>query len=393
MSTSSLLFGLLPLSLSLSSRQLRLITALGTGVLVGTSLIVIIPEGVETLYSAGESGHSHVGRSVSVLAPRSGYMEMPMGSLEDVRQQPDMIAIPFDIGIAQDGCAYVKKRQDDDGAEPAEEDIAEDDHESVEDQESRDPHVWVGISLISGFILMYLIDTLPRHATPHSRPQRFSISLTQFSLTRDRSSSIPETPTISSAAQQSHASTSRPSSTTVGLVIHACADGIALGASSTTTSRLSFIVFLAIMIHKAPAAFGLTSVLLKQGLSTRAARAHLIVFSLAAPVGALLTWGAAHLLGYSTAALGSSTSTEFATGVLLLFSGGTFLYVAMHTMQEVGGHSHEEGNGYVGVPMTDLYGSAPSQMPKTENGSFVDSMVCVVGMLIPLLTQMFGHGH
>ena len=391
---SSLLFGLLPLSLSLSSRQLRLITALGTGVLVGTSLIVIIPEGVETLYSAGESGHSHVGRSVSVLAPRSGYVDMPVGSLENVGKQPDMVAIPFDIGLTQDGCAYVKKRQDDGGAEAPEDGDHETEPEGVEDSEPRDPHVWVGISLITGFILMYLIDTLPRHATPHSRPQRFSISLTQFSLTRDRSSSVPETPTISSSAQHNHGSTSRPSSTTVGLVIHACADGIALGASSTTTGRLSFIIFLAIMIHKAPAAFGLTSVLLKQGLSTRAARAHLIVFSLAAPVGALLTWGAAHLLGYSTAALGSSTSTEFATGVLLLFSGGTFLYVAMHTMQEVGGHSHEEGNGYVGVPMTDIYGSAPSQMPKRDGGaSFVDTMVCVVGMLIPLLTQMFGHGH
>ena len=53
---SSFLAGMLPLSLSLSSRQLRLITAVGTGVLVGTALIVIIPEGIETLYSASEGG-------------------------------------------------------------------------------------------------------------------------------------------------------------------------------------------------------------------------------------------------------------------------------------------------------------------------------------------------
>jgi zinc transporter 9 len=309
-----------------------------------------------------------------------------------------MVAVPFEIGVANDGCGYIKKRQDGDSAgdtDPANE--GEDDgHDDMDmdDQSSRDPHVWVGISLITGFILMYLIDTLPRHAGTPSRPQRFSISLTQFSLTRDRTSSIPETPTTSSSAHQ-HGTTSRPSSTTVGLVIHACADGIALGASSTTTSRLSFIIFLAIMIHKAPAAFGLTSVLLKQGLSTRAARAHLIVFSLAAPVGALLTWGAAHLLGYSTAALGSSTSTEFVTGVLLLFSGGTFLYVAMHTMQESGGHAHDDmqGNGYVGVPMTDIYGSSAPSMPKRDSGGLADTLVCVTGMLIPLLTQTFGHGH
>ncbi|KAL8936260.1 MAG: hypothetical protein Q9216_005022, partial [Gyalolechia sp. 2 TL-2023] len=32
------------------------------GVLVGTSLIVIIPEGVETLYSASETSHTHIKR-------------------------------------------------------------------------------------------------------------------------------------------------------------------------------------------------------------------------------------------------------------------------------------------------------------------------------------------
>lgn len=393
MNGSSLLFGLLPLSLSLSSRQLRLITALGTGVLVGTSLIVIIPEGVETLYSATESGHGYVARSSSLVVPRSSLTGSFAESLARVPIQADRIAMPLDTGLAPDGCIYMKKRQEDDSdTTPEQEGDAENDVEGDDGRPARDPHVWVGISLIAGFILMYLIDTLPRHATPHSRPQRFSISLTQFSLTRDRSSSVPET-SATSSAEHSHGSTSRPSSTTVGLVIHACADGIALGASSTGTGRLSFIIFLAIMIHKAPASFGLTSVLLKQGLSTRAARAHLIVFSLAAPVGALLTWGAAHLLGYSSAALGSSTSTEFATGVLLLFSGGTFLYVAMHTMQEAGGHSHDDSNGYVGVPMTDIYDSTPSAMPKRDSSGFTDTLVCVVGMLIPLLTQTFGHGH
>ena len=71
---------------------------------------------------------------------------------------------------------------------------------------------------------------------------------------------------------------------TTGLVIHAAADGIALGASSVTTHNdLSFIIFFAIMVHKAPAAFGLTSILLKQGISKRTARAHLLLFSFAAP--------------------------------------------------------------------------------------------------------------
>ena len=143
------------------------------------------------------------------------------------------------------------------------------------------------------------------------------------------------------------------------------------------------------MIHKAPAAFGLTTTLLKQGLSKRAARAHLIVFSLAAPAGALVTWAAASLLGYG--GLPESMSAEFATGVLLLFSGGTFLYVAMHTMQE-GSHAEHAAEGYSEVQMNG-YGERNGPQHKDVGGNGVaETFVTVAGMLLPLLTQ-FGHAH
>lgn len=268
-----------------------------------------------------------------------------------------------------------------------------------EEREGRDPHAYVGISLIAGFILMYLIDTLPRRASSSSQPQRFQINLTQFSLNRASTSSPNlESPPHESdyPTNQAPSSSSRPSSTTVGLVIHACADGIALGASSTSNGasssgrNLSFIIFIALMIHKAPAAFGLTTTLLKQGLSKRAARAHLIVFSLAAPAGALVTWAAASLLGYG--GLPESMSAEFATGVLLLFSGGTFLYVAMHTMQDGSAHVEHAGDGYAEVPMNG-YGESNGAQNKDAGGHGVaETFVTVAGMLLPLLTQ-FGHAH
>jgi zinc transporter 9 len=115
----------------------------------------------------------------------------------------------------------------------------------------------------------------------------------------------------------------RSLATTTGLVIHATADGIAMGASTSTSNQeLGIIIFIAIMIHKMPAAFGLTSVLLKQGLSKRAARGHLIIFSLAAPFGALSTWLLVSILGGSHI---EGATGQFWTGMLLLFSGGTFL--------------------------------------------------------------------
>jgi solute carrier family 39 (zinc transporter), member 9 len=161
---------------------------------------------------------------------------------------------------------------------------------------------------------MYLIDTLPALGpTPSLPPQHISLH------------------NLGNASPESHSSTSHShrSSTTIGLVIHAVADGIALGAStatSTTKTTLGLIVFTAIMLHKAPAAFGLTSVLLKQGLSKRNARAHLAVFSLAAPAGAIGTWMIVHLLGRAGAAgSGDEGSGMWWTGIVLIFSGGTFL--------------------------------------------------------------------
>lgn len=381
---------------------------------MGTSLIVIIPEGVETLYNTGESGHSHIERSSSVPMRRAAVPD-----ILHLRFDPrDTAPTPVDVGLpantavgfvtgpddgfsaGEEGVGQNAPAQDSKTGEggPSDKETAapghtDPDHEHGSEQEVyHDPHAWVGISLIAGFILMYLIDMLPQHATTPDRPQSFSISLNSLSF--NRQNSLPNDSLEASdqdvLSDSRHSHDSRPSSTTVGLVIHAAADGIALGASSTTTtSNLSFVIFIAIMIHKAPAAFGLTSVLLKQGLSKRAARAHLIIFSLAAPVGAIFTWSAAHLLGYSSSALGG---TKFATGVLLLFSGGTFLYVAMHTMQESGhDQSEHQGNGYAGVPMHEMYGDQNPPVHK-QGPVLLDTLVTVGGMLIPLLTQ-WGHAH
>lgn len=59
MGMASFLAGILPLTLTLSQSQLRLISTIGMGVLVGTSLIVIIPEGVNTLLQPSPSTAHH----------------------------------------------------------------------------------------------------------------------------------------------------------------------------------------------------------------------------------------------------------------------------------------------------------------------------------------------
>jgi zinc transporter ZupT len=103
----------------------------------------------------------------------------------------------------------------------------------------------------------------------------------------------------------------------VGLSIHALTDGLAIGAAALTGSLvLTISVFLAVLVHKVPAAFsvGLFSMHERDERSTSIR--DVLMFSLATPIMILVTF---FLLG--------DVSGEF-LGLAILFAGGTFLYVA-----------------------------------------------------------------
>jgi zinc transporter 9 len=376
MPNSSFLAGALPLSMSLSQSQLRLLSSVGVGILVGTSLIVIIPEGIEAATAPAEAAHMHRVRSLVRRTPWShavltrglpeSIVTISTGSIEKRNDELDTEALVRRIINAAAGNGRVKRADietaveatgddtpatpgagdttkdsttDNKGSETAEsgkdgqqshdgDHEAEHDHDHEHEKEEAHEHEHehavptfeIGFSLTLGFLLMFLIDRLPRHATEslHSAPQTRHISLDNLN---GDSASVDEEADGFLGSLTPTPRRARSLATTTGLVIHAAADGIAMGASSTTSDmKLGFIIFAAIMIHKAPAAFGLTSLLLKQGLSKRAARGHLIVFSLAAPFGALTTWTLITLLGG-----GKVESDHWWTGMLLLFSGGTFL--------------------------------------------------------------------
>ncbi|KAJ5205255.1 ZIP metal ion transporter [Penicillium cf. griseofulvum] len=375
MAITSFVVGSLPLAFTLSPSQLRLISSIGMGVLVGTSLIVIIPEGIETLYSANSlTRKQHSTRATAIEWQHQASAVATFGANGDSASNlPSDTPVPGLLlerdQLSKPQTVYV--RTEDSTGEST-------DKDTIHGEEESSPHAWVGIALISGFILMYLVDKLPEFAAPtkHERTP-YHISLDNLGSGLRRGSSPSRDGGLLDA---SHASRRGHSfATTTGLVIHAAADGIALGASSSDAG-LSFIIFLAIMVHKAPASFGLTSILLKQGLSSRTARAHLLVFSLAAPFGALATFLFVQMMGSSSA---DEAGTHWRTGMLLLFSGGTFLYVAMHTMQENGPGSSSRELPTNGYGDRDQDGSGKSMR---------DLIASVLGMILPLFLQI-GHAH
>ncbi|RYP45894.1 hypothetical protein DL768_007814 [Monosporascus sp. mg162] len=328
MALASFLAGALPLSMALSQSQLRLISSIGIGILVGTSLVVIIPEGVEAITEAGLPSHSKNVRSSSSNA--RNFLAVRWGTHDCVSSgrdfgsrdyEPDILVPPSGYGMslgenAVEIAGHVERHAEEQGT-PTEGDSMPKAHAGVEV-----PTFYVGLSLVLGFILMFLVDRLPRIASENFHPQA---PPRQISLSNLGGSALPGNDEEAEGFLGSLTPTpkqSRSLATTIGLVIHAAADGIAMGASAASSdASLGLIVFLAIMIHKAPAAFGLTSVLLKQGLSKRAARGHLIVFSLASPFGAWTTFVLVALLGRGA----GSEWDQWWTGMLLLFSAGTFL--------------------------------------------------------------------
>lgn len=365
MGISSYAVGLVPLSFPLPAPKVRAISILGSGILVGTALVVIIPEGISMIYRmASHLEDSH---------------ELPTSS--DIPEN-DMIRLTIRHGGTDSG-----------------------------------PRAQVGLALLLGFIFMYIIEKLSfliaafselfSAILPSSRSSSGSFTSIDMSTIRNnifggissRVSSAPATPSTPANLEagnsvsgtrspyshhhrtdsiiQSNGTDGSPtpdssntSSTALGLVIHAIADGIALGASiASGDSSVEAIVFLAIMIHKAPASFGLSAVVLQTD-GVQGAKRTLALFAAAAPVGAILTYFIIVFLGSSDTEL-----INWWTGILLLFSGGTFLYVAVHVMQELdqaqhGTHGEQEIYHSTNTTVTDG----------------ADALLGIIGMLLPLLT-------
>ncbi|EJU03088.1 Zinc/iron permease [Dacryopinax primogenitus] len=285
MGVTSFAVGSLPLTLTFSHSRLKMLTTYGMGLLLGAALAVIIPEGIETLYSS---------------LPAAG--------------------------------------------------------ERTDSNPFSQPGRVVAVSLVLGFSVMLFVEQLSSHSK-NSGSSTYEMASPGGTL-----------------HQHAHESHSKAFSATLALVIHSFADGIALGSSSLgDNSGLELVVFLAIMVHKAPASLGLCTTLLSYSEPRPRIKQYLFAFSAAAPIGALVTYGVVWGLGNAAANL------QWWAGVALLFSGGTFLYVAT-VIQDVSGHSH--------APEVE------EATPTEELSVSTRLTLLVTGMLTPLvMSTLVGHKH
>ncbi len=73
-----------------------------------------------------------------------------------------------------------------------------------------------------------------------------------------------------------------------GLVIHALFDGVAIGSGFAISNPLGWLIFLAILLHKAPEGFTMASVMLASGRSRTVALASAVALAGATLVGVLV---------------------------------------------------------------------------------------------------------
>uniref|UniRef100_A0A674DN50 Zinc transporter ZIP9 n=1 Tax=Salmo trutta TaxID=8032 RepID=A0A674DN50_SALTR len=232
------LLGLIPLLIKLSEKRLQFVSIFGAGLLCGTALAIILPEGVELLEESWRVSSCSV---ASVAANKNASDGGVGGQFQEMG--------PSSKGL------------------PA--------------------RFFIGVSLVLGFILMFLVDQISSYCSIHGQ----------------------------------------------------LSDGVVLGVAVVSSKvTVQLVVFLAVILHKAPAAFGLVTFLLHAGLEKRQIQKHLLVFSAAAPVLSVITYFILNASG------GSAQHRLSATGVGMLFSAGTFLYVAtVHVLPEVssrGQHTH-----------------------------------------------------
>jgi len=116
----------------------------------------------------------------------------------------------------------------------------------------------------------------------------------------------------------------------IGIGFHSILDGIAIGAG--TMMNLSFIIILAVTIHKFPAALALSSLLVKgKEYTKKKILLSMFIFALATPVGALV------------AVFIFQGVDDYVVATALGISAGTFLFISIGDLLPTVYEEHEKG--------------------------------------------------
>jgi hypothetical protein len=263
------------------------------------------------------------------------------------------------------------------------------------------PKDLVAFCLLGGFLLMFVVE---QHMTARSAQPRASPSASVWS----------DAPSEATLQWQPGMDDAAPwygvLSGLLGILVHAAADGVAMGSSVESSDvSLRVVVILAILVHKAPASVGICTLLMSRHSSKNQIRFAVLVFAVTTPVFALLTYGILQGLLTATGSTGAVIGSR-EIGAILSFSGGTFLFVAIHAVMELASHPasqhtrtrehhpHDDDHPIHAQVETRLV--APllprflGEQDTVAHSSTRSLAYVVVGSIVPRLLQLLvGHHH
>ena len=319
----ALVGGLAPIFSNIKENHdtMRRITGIASGILLASALLVVIPEGFE-LATGGhdEHGHDeHVDEDALAGSVALVILELEHG---DINSSEAIEEIEELLG----GHDEHDEESGDEHDEESSDSLSEGIEHVIEEVESGEINATTGIEEIEELI------TSHAHEGEHGDEEESALEsliiggavLAGFVLML-----VMEGSGVGHAVHEEHHEheeehghehvhhRAAPWVIVLGLSLHSAADGLAIGSAAAGSSEaVTALVALAVLIHKVPAAFSLGVFSLHEREDRNDSIRDVVLFSIATPVMIVISFFALQDFDEQMIALA------------MLFSGGTFLYVA-----------------------------------------------------------------
>jgi|TARA_B110000263_G_C15236323_1_gene477208 zinc transporter ZupT len=329
----ALICGLIPVlsKIKEDANKLKIMTGIAAGIILASAALVVIPEGYELATNDEHDSHGDedgLAGSIALVMLEVDHGDInasqAIEEIEELAGGHDAHAEEesthsdedsTDESLSESVLHVVEEVEDGEinatvGLEEIEELITSHSHDEIHEEE--DEHtsgLLLGGAILGGFLLMLILEGSGIGHAIHEEHHDHDLEHNHGHIHHSSSGWL----------------------LLFGLTLHAATDGIAIGAAAASGSvSLTAAVALAVLIHKGPAAFSLGVFSMHERENRNDSIRDVLIFSLATPVMILLAFYALEDL------------ETHIIGLTMLFSAGTFLYVAtVDTLPDI--HNPETG--------------------------------------------------
>jgi zinc transporter ZupT len=325
----ALICGLAPVFMGIKDdkERLKLLTGIAAGIIIASAMLVVIPEGYELAMTDEHGADDALAGSVALV-----ILEVGHGGINATEGIEEIEAVIGGHGAGHEEEEGHEGHGHESGASLSNsigaviEEVENGDInattgiEEIEDlisthghaEESHDEHasgLLMGGAIMAGFLLMFILEGSGIGHAVHEEHHDHEHSHGHGHVHHAAAGGL----------------------LVLGLTMHAATDGLAVGAAAATGDlAITATVLLAVLIHKGPAAFSLGVFSTHERSDRKDSIRDVVIFSLATPVMIMLAYYAL------------SDLDTYLIGLAMLFSAGTFLYVAtVDTLPDI--HNPEDG--------------------------------------------------